>query len=125
MEGNTPAVTDKGQRANRHGSKCPDWCQIDHATPNMHTGRVIDIHMSAAVASGDVEPRVILSQFSSEHGNRAPEVQVAGVSVPGYVFTSRGMAVHLADLIQSLADCTPQRLRDLADEIRVAASVLR
>ena len=113
---------DTETRANRHGSKCPDWCHIDHATPNMHTGRVIDVHISAAMADNLEYPRVNLTQDGVEHGGSVPQVHVA--SLGGFVFVSPEMAGDLAGLIQSLADCTPERLRDLADEIRIAASAL-
>jgi hypothetical protein len=109
-------------RANRHGSECPEWCHIDHAAPTALTGRVVDTHISAAMTSGSERPRVDLVQSSSEYGDRAPEVHVAGIR--GFAFASPGMAGDLADLIESLAACTPERLRALADEIRAAASVI-
>ena len=112
-------------RANRHGSKCPAWCDIDHEHVNVHTGRVIDMHQSAPTSPGGVYPRVILTQYSSEHDTTPAEVQVSGILMPGFVFTSPEMAGDLADLIQSLAVCPPRRLRALAQEIRAAAQIAR
>jgi hypothetical protein len=109
-------------RANRHGSKCPDWCHIDHAKVNMYTDSVIDTHISAAMGDDMLWPRVDLTQHSGEFGDNPPQVHVVN---RGFVFVDPESAADLADLVESLADCTPQRLRDLADEIRVAASVLR
>ena len=110
-------------RANRHGSACPDWCDIDHAKPVYSGGRPIDTHISVTMASGRGYPRVLLTQFSADFKvDSQPEVQLEGTS--GSVAVSAGMAESLANLIESLADCSPERLRDLADEIRVAASAL-
>ena len=109
-------------RANRHGSVCPDWCDIDHAKPVYNGERPIDTHISAPMAPGHGFPRVVVSQFSTVAGDRAPEVQLQGIA--GFVMVSAGMAGDLADLVESLADCTPQRLRELAAEVRAAASVI-
>lgn len=110
-------------RANRHGSVCPAWCDIDHAKPVYSGERPIDTHISATMASGRGCPRVLLTQFSAEFKvDSQPEIQFEGTG--GFVAVSAGMAESLAGLVESLADCTPERLRDLADEIRVAASIL-
>ena len=108
-------------RANRHGSACPDWCHIDHAKVNEHTGQVIGTHISAAMGDGLEYPRVTLLQDGALRGN-APQVHVS--ALPGFVFVSPQAAQDLADLVESLADCSPERIRALADEIRAAAAVI-
>lgn len=111
-------------KVNRYGSKCPAWCDIDHAHANVHTGGLIDAHISAAMADDLGYPRVALMQGSTERKPDFPP-QIHLSALPGFVIVFPEMAGDLANLIQSLAECTPQRLRDLADEIRTAAQIAR
>jgi hypothetical protein len=116
-----PADTD-APRVNRHGSACPGWCQIDHAKLAYNGKRPIDTHISAPMTSDPAFPRVVVTKFSSGAGDEHPEVQLQGIM--GFVMVSAGMAGDLADLVESLAGCTPQRLRELADEVRQAGLIL-
>jgi hypothetical protein len=118
-DGDQPQATPESQpaRANRAGSKCPAWCTVDHAK--------IQTHMSDAMTSGPWgEPRVRIVQFADSRYSSEPQA-VTVSKTAAFVQLRHSGAKDLADLLEELADgCTPDRLRNLADEVRTAASVI-
>lgn len=103
-------------RANQAGNPCPPWCTTDHAK--------IQTHMSDPMTSGlPWESRVRIVQSASSYRSERPTVSVSKIAAT--VLLDHSDAEGLAGLLEELADgCTPDQLRELADEVRAAASVI-
>jgi len=120
------AVGPEPARANRHGSPCPPWCTVDHAkVTDAERGTVIDSHYSAPMTSGGLpwDVTVKVHQHASRYGQGTPQVELIRIS--DLVLLGPGDADALAGLLDALADCPPERLRELAAEVRAAASIAR
>lgn len=126
MNTNPNLVAREGQdaaavRVNRLGDVCPAWCTVDHgkllvADPAVYA----DVHSSDVMSARDPSgPSVYVTMDDLSHAVRVVITEPGGrVAVPPE------QAEKLAGLIKALANYTPERLQDLADEVRVAASVL-
>lgn len=114
------------QRANRHGSQCPHWCSIDHARVlDGKPGRMMDSHFSDPMTSGALpwDVKVKLYQHADRYGEDKPKVEL--IAMCSMLLVDPQDAVDLAELLDSLANEPPARLRELADQVRAAAAILQ
>lgn len=109
------------ERTNVLGNPCPDWCTTNHVTQD-HT---INLHISDPIASKTLErARVRFTQDGSDRYRRA-HPQVSVVKGTAVLQLSHAQSEGLADLLRELADgCTPDVLRELADEVDTAADFI-
>jgi hypothetical protein len=101
------------------GIDCPPWCTWDHAIADQFTGRDC---VGSGGSIGDVWTRALLAP----HHTGNPVVAVTGTPRDQdgtyHVELSPDRALHLAGLVELLADAAPGQHRLLAAAIRKAAA---
>jgi hypothetical protein len=117
--------TTQPARANRDGHPCPPWCTADHndgsfaaSTHCGHAGgidfgdRDLDSIWAAAILGEyhDGRPHVAVTGHRYRQSG-SPQLQVRGIH-----------AGDMADLVDMLADASPDQHRELAAAIRKAAA---
>jgi hypothetical protein len=119
MSSDTNAAT---TRANRHGDPCPRWCTATHGheiIPEVFD----DSHRSDPIGTSrdPQDPDVQVIRHGCDYAK--PEVMVT--TIIGNVTVSAGHeAEQLAEFVTRLARLTPLQFEHLAEEIRVASSIL-
>jgi hypothetical protein len=108
-------------RVNRHGSKCPPWCSVDHEDGE-HKGYVIDCHISARGPRAAVDAVAVQGGYPAAGDITVQLRPGAGPLVSIGVNDAPDMA-RLLDAIAAgqltRADCAW-----LADRVRVAHALI-
>ena len=103
---------------------CPPWCTTDHENADEHSVRRT-VHIAAESRTSFPSGSVHASAWWSGYEHTAPDVFV---SFPGDTHDRMTLdpesAYGLAELLEFLADATPDQRRQIAEQVRAAADAL-
>jgi hypothetical protein len=126
-------------RANRVGSRCPDWCTTDHAPSSLTTrdgqtfDTTIDGHSStddtiAVLAGPGAGGHAIAYAWQSGQIplNAEPRITIDARSSAGTALLdpTAADALRIAVLVEALAHATPEQHHQLAAQLRAAAGIV-